>query len=139
MLFSGSAHHIPVHSSLIPAHFIIFRYHSSSFCFILVSFRLVPPYSGTFHSVPVFSNDPSDSASLRYHSGSFRYIPVPFLSIPFHSGVLLPRSSIFRSVPFLCLVTPFYLFADETKVIYAGKNLKYIGDFFNVTLTPLLY
>ena len=54
--------------------------------------------------------------SLRCHSGSFRYIPVPFLSIPFHSGVILRRSGIFRfipvysvpfrSVPFLCLVTP---------------------------------
>ena len=47
--FSGSAHHIPVHSSLVPAHFSIFRYHSISFCFILVSFRLVPAYSGRKH------------------------------------------------------------------------------------------
>ena len=29
--FSGSAHHIPVHSSLILAHFSVFQYHSSSF------------------------------------------------------------------------------------------------------------
>ena len=51
-----SANHIPVHSSLIPVHFNIFRYNSSSFCLIPVSFRLVPAYSGTFRSVPVFSN-----------------------------------------------------------------------------------
>ena len=71
--FSDSADHIRVHSSLIPAHFSIFRCHSGSFRYIPVPFlsfpfhsvvilprsgifRLIPVYSVPFHSVPVFSN-----------------------------------------------------------------------------------
>ena len=85
--FSGSADHIRVHCSLIPAHLSIFR------C----------------------------------HSASFRYIPVPFLCILFHSGVILPRSGIFRLIPvysvpfrsilFLCLVTPFSFSFISTKIL----------------------
>ena len=71
--FSGSSDHIRVHSSLIPAHFSIFRCHSGSFRYILVPFLCIPfhsgvilPHSGIFglipvysvplHSIPVFSN-----------------------------------------------------------------------------------
>ena len=81
-----------------------------SFLFVAVSFQLVPVYSGTIlvHSV-----------LFRRHSGSFRYIPVPFLSIPasfrlvpVYSGLF--RYIPFRSIPFLCLVTPpiKYVFLD---------------------------
>ena len=54
----------------------IFRYHSCPFRFIPPSFRLVAVCSGT----------------ILVHSVSFRRVPV--YSVPF------------RSVPFLCLVTP---------------------------------
>ena len=78
---------IPVYTYVHPLHSGAFVAYSSftlvSFCFIAVSFQLVPVYCGTIlvHSV-----------SFRRHSASFWYIP-------------------FRSVPFLCLVTP--LFALE--------------------------
>ena len=61
---SGSADHIRVHSSLIPAHF---RY-------ISVSFRLVP--------VP-FLSIPFHSGVILPRSGIFR--PIPVYSVPFHS------------------------------------------------------
>ena len=79
MPFSGSDDRIRGHSSLIPAHFIIFRCYSSSFWYIPVPFlsiplhfgvilprssifRLIPVYSVQFHSVSVFSNAPSTNA-----------------------------------------------------------------------------
>ena len=123
--FSGSAHHIPVHSSLILAHFSVFRYHSSSFYFIPVSFRLFWAYSGTFRSVPVsgaivaysgvtlvsfhsiavsFRLVPVYSGTILVHSVSFRRHSASFRYIPVYSGIF--RSVPFRSVPFLCLVTP---------------------------------
>ena len=40
------------HSGVIPARFGIFRYHSCSFRFISVSFRLIPAYSGLFRYIP---------------------------------------------------------------------------------------
>ena len=83
--FSGSADHICVHSSLIPAHFSIFRCHSGSFRYILVPFlsipfhssvilprsgifRLIPVYSVPFHSVPVFRNAPSCIWSIVFYN-----------------------------------------------------------------------
>ena len=73
--------HIPVYSGI--CHFICV-----SFRLIPVSFRLVSVYSSTIlvHSV-----------SLRCYSASFRHIPV-------YSSIF--RSVAFRSLPFLCLVTP---------------------------------
>ena len=70
---SGSADHIHVHSSLIPAHFSII---------ISVSFRLFPVHSGSIlvHSL-----------SFWCHSASFRYIPAHsgiFRSVPFRSCVI---------------------------------------------------
>ena len=97
--FSGSAHLIAVHSS-------VFRYHSSSFYFNPVSFRLfghIPVHSVPFLCLVllwlILALHWCHFTSLRCHSGSFRYIPVPFLSIPFHSGVILRRSGIFRFIP----------------------------------------
>ena len=116
--FSGSAHHIPVHSSLIPAHLSIFRYHSSAFCFISVSFHLIPAYFSAFHSIPVFNITPSHSASLRCHSGSFRYII---------SGTVLVHSVSFRChSTSIVLVFRFILFHSIpvfSNAPYAGKNI----------------
>ena len=94
-----------------------------SFCFIAVSFQLVPLYSGTilvhfvsfrrhsasfryipvysvpFHSVPVFSNARFSrpySCSFQSHSGSFQYISVSFRLAPVHSGSILVHSLSFR-------------------------------------------
>jgi len=87
--FSGSADHIRVHSSLILAHFSIFRCHSGSFRYIPVPFlsipfhsgvilprsgifRLIPVRSVSFHSVPVFSNAPN-SRWLRDSDGKWLF------------------------------------------------------------------
>ena len=104
---------IPVYSGTILVHSTSFRCHSAFFGHIPV------------HSVPflclvllwlILALHWCHFTSLRCDSGSFRYIPVPFLPIPFHSGVIPRRSGTFRfipvysvpfrSVPFLCLVTP---------------------------------
>ena len=94
--FSGSAHHIPVHSSLILSHFSVFRYHSSSFYFIPVSFRLFWAYSGTFRSVPVIG-------AIVAYSGvtlvSFHFIAVSFWLVPVYSGTILVHSVSFWLVP----------------------------------------
>ena len=78
----------------------VFRYHSSLFCLIPVSFGFIPEsfrlvrhisaYSGLFHFICV---------SFRCHSGSFRYIPLPFLFIASHSGVIAPHCGIYRFIP----------------------------------------
>ena len=120
---------IPVYVNLLSTFWCFcgfFWRFTSVFLFVAVTFQLVPVYAGTIlvHSV-----------SFRRHFGSLRYIPAPFLSIPFHSGVILARSGTFRyhscpfhfipasfclvpvysglfryipfrSIPFLCLVTP---------------------------------
>ena len=78
------------------------------------------PNFGIFRFIPVYSALLGcHSTSFRRHSSSFRYIPVPFLFISFHSGVIPPHSGIFRFIPvysvpfrsvlFLCLVTPLHL------------------------------
>ena len=87
---------IPVYTYVSPLHSGSFVAYSSvtlvSFRFIAVSFQLVPVYSGTIlvHSV-----------SFRGHSASFRYI-------------------LFRSIPFLCLVTPkkLWLQFPSQKLLY---------------------
>ena len=73
--FSGSAHHIPVHSS-------VFRYHSSSF-------RCFWAYSGTFRSVPV-------CGAIVAYSGitlvSFHFIAVSLRLVLVYSGTILAHS-----------------------------------------------
>ena len=106
---------ILLYSVVIPPRSGIFRYHSClfrlipvSFCFIPESFRLVPAYSGLFRficAIPPHSGViPARFGIFRYHSCSFRFIPVSFRLIPAYSGLF--RYIPFRSVPFLCLVTP---------------------------------
>ena len=98
--FSGRADHIRVDCSLIQAHFSIFRCHSRSFRYIPVPFLSIPFHSGTIlvHSV-----------SFRRHSASFRYIP-------------------FRSIPFLCLVTPVKMRLDAISL--SVKMLHFLHQFF---------
>jgi len=60
--FSGSANHVCVHYSLIAAHFIIFRCHSSSFWYIPVPFLSIPFHSASFWYIPA-------------HSGIIRSVP----------------------------------------------------------------
>ena len=43
---------------------------------------------------------------IQSHCGSFRYIPLPSLFMSFLSGVIPFYTGIFRSIPFLCSVTP---------------------------------
>ena len=74
--FSGSADHIRVHSSLIPAHFSIFRCHSGSFRYIPVPFLSIPFHSGV----------------ILPRSGIFRLIPV--YSVPFHSVPVLNSNAL---------------------------------------------
>ena len=83
--FSGSDDHIRFHSSLIPAHFSIFRCHSGSFRYIPVPFLSIPFHSGV----------------ILPRSGIFRLIPV--YSVPFSVEGTLHKLW-FRSIPFLCLV-----------------------------------
>ena len=94
--FSGSAHHIPVHSSLILAHFSVFRYHSTSFRCHSISFGHIPVHSVPFLCLvtPVI---PARSGIFRYHSCPFRFIPASFCAVPLYSGLF--RYIPFRSVP----------------------------------------
>ena len=106
---SASFRYIPVPFLFIPSHSSVIWFYS----------RVIAPCSGIFRFILVCSAlFACHSASFRCHSGSFRYIPVPFLFIPSHSGVIPPHSGLFRyipfpSVPFLCLVTPFFYLGYE--------------------------
>ena len=106
------------------------------FLFIPVSFRLISLYSGTilvhsvsfrcqsasFHHIPVHSIPflclitsqviplhcgiiPARSGIFWHHSCPFHFIPASFCLVSVHSGLF--RYIPFRSIPFLCLVTPF--------------------------------
>ena len=87
------------------SHFALFRFsrpyscsfqsHSGSFQYISVSFRLFPVHS-------------------RFHSCPFPFISVSFCLVPVYSGSF--RYIPFRSIPFLCLVTPLELWGSCLQV-----------------------
>ena len=72
--------------------------------FILVSFRLISVYFGVI---------PARSGTFRFHSRPFPFIPASFFLVPVYSGLF--RYIPFRSILFLCLVTP-----DCSPVCYIG-------------------
>ena len=114
------------YSVVIPPRSGIFRYHSCLFClipmsfgFIQESFRLVPAYSGLFRYMPLylcvipphsgvipvsFRLVSVYSGTILVHSVSFQCHSASFRHIPVYSSIF--RSVPFRSVLFLCLVTP---------------------------------
>ena len=90
------------------------------------------PFSGSTDHIRVhFSLIPAHFSIFRCYSGSFRYIPVPFLSFPFIpvSFCLVPvysgsfRYIPFRSIPFLSLVTPFFLLHTSNDALLSASSV----------------
>ena len=101
------------YSVVIPPCSSIFRYDSCLFRLIPVSFgfshfalfRHIPVYSGICHFICVsFRLVSVYSSTILVHSVSFRCYSASFRHIPVYSSTF--RSIAFRSLPFLCLVTP---------------------------------
>ena len=94
-LFCGHSalfRHIPVPFLFIPSHSGVIRFYSRVISPCAGIFRFTPVYSALFvcHSGVISAR----FGIFRYHSCSFRCHSASFRCIPF------------RSVPFLCLVTP---------------------------------
>ena len=89
--------YIPVPFLFIPSHSGVIRFYSrvilpcsGIFWYILLYLCVIPPHSGVILA---------RASMFRYHSCSFRCHSASFWYIPVYSGI-------FRSIPFLCLVTP---------------------------------
>ena len=110
--FSGSALHIPVHSRLIPAHFSIFWFHSSSFCFILAASRFFPV---SFHLPPLFSI--ASSHFFRYvnycNFVTRSFVQEQFSDGKCHSLLYDPKRVFFQSGKFLFLSWPLVIVSHK--------------------------
>ena len=97
-----------------------------SFRFIAVSFQLVPLHSGII--LVHFVSFRRRSGTFRFHSCPFPFIPASFRLVPVYSGSF--RYIPFRSVPFLCLVTPIIMYIDKTRQESDRSRRQPEGSFF---------
>ena len=115
----------PIIFLFIPVSFWLISVYSGTILVNSTSFRCHSALLGIFRNIPFRSRVwcycglfwrytgvislhcgviPARSGTFRYHSCPFRFIPASFCVVPVYSGLF--RYIPFRSIPFLCLVTP---------------------------------